>query len=84
MALNAATLSSGIQTKLSEKNAALASAGIDLVYLADSIAEAVVEHILANAVVTVTTASAYGRRVGGNRHWDHYVGHAPLSSPASL
>jgi hypothetical protein len=58
MALNASTLSLGIQAKLASKNAALASAGIDLVYLADSIAEAVVEHVTANAVVTVTTASA--------------------------
>lgn len=60
MALNAATLSLGIQTKLSSKNAALASAGIDLVYLADSIAEAVVEHVIASAVVTVNTTSACG------------------------
>lgn len=58
MALDATILSAGIQVKLAEKNSALAEAGIDLAYLADSIAEAVVEHILTSAVVTVTTTSA--------------------------
>lgn len=58
MALDATILSAGIQAKLSEKNAALAEAGIDLAYLADSIAEAVVEHILSSAIVTVNTTSA--------------------------
>lgn len=58
MALDATILSAGIQAKLAEKNSALAEAGIDLAYLADSIAEAVVEHILTSAVVTVTTTSA--------------------------
>lgn len=58
MALDAAILSTGIQAKLAEKNSALAEAGIDLAYLADSIAEAVVEHVIASAVVIVNTTSA--------------------------
>lgn len=58
MPLNSASLSLEIQAKLVEKNAALSAAGISLQYLADAVAEAVVAHIQANALVTVTTVSA--------------------------
>ena len=64
MALSETVLSTAIQTKLAAKNEHLAAAGIDLEYLADAIAEAVVEHVRDFGEVTVVVTSVSGVTAG--------------------
>lgn len=59
MALSAAALSSAMKTQLDAAFGAPAHAGgaADRQALCDAIAEAVVEHLIANAIVNVTSVS---------------------------
>ena len=59
MALNGTVLAAGIKAKVATKNLSfVANIGNDMDWFFEAVAEAVVEHVQASAVVTVTTASA--------------------------
>jgi len=56
MALNSAVLSTAIQAQLATRPE-LANAGIDLSWMANAIAEAVVTHITTSAIVLIPSVS---------------------------
>ena len=60
MALNAPLLSAAIKTKVLSKNPQFADIADQMDYLFDAIAESVVEHIIAQAQVSVVVASVAG------------------------
>lgn len=69
MAMSGAVLAAAIKTKVIEKNPELADqlgTNIDMDYLFEAIAEAVVEHITSLAQVTVAVASVSGVTTGAS------------------